>query len=50
MEEKKVMTHVTKGLLVSLILIVIGVIGHITDIELDRENSVRLLLEAAGTA
>ena len=33
MEEKKVMTHVTKGLLVSLVLIIIGVIGHITDIE-----------------
>jgi hypothetical protein len=33
MEEKKVMTHVTKGLLVSLILIVIGVVGHITGIE-----------------
>jgi hypothetical protein len=33
MEETKVMTHVTKGLLVSLILIVIGVVGHITDIE-----------------
>ncbi|HEY7161147.1 MAG TPA: DUF4199 domain-containing protein [Acidobacteriota bacterium] len=33
MEEKKVMTHVTKGLLVSLILIVIGVIGRITDVE-----------------
>jgi hypothetical protein len=30
MEEKKVMTHVTKGLLVSLILIVIGLAGYFT--------------------
>jgi Protein of unknown function (DUF4199) len=33
MEEKKVMTHVTKGLLVALILIVIGVIAHFAGIE-----------------
>ena len=30
MEEKKVMTHITKGLLVSLVLIVIGVAGYFT--------------------
>jgi hypothetical protein len=30
MEEKKVMTHVTKGLLVALILIVIGIAGYFT--------------------
>jgi hypothetical protein len=30
MEEKKVMTHVTKGLLVSLVLIVIGIAGYFT--------------------
>ena len=33
MEEKKVMTHVQKGLLVSLILIVLGVIAHFAGIE-----------------
>ena len=30
MENKKVMTHVTKGLLVSMILIVIGIAGYFT--------------------
>src|ERR1700742_3178830 len=35
MEEKKVMTHVQKGLLVSLILIVLGVIAHFAGIEND---------------
>jgi hypothetical protein len=33
MEEKKVITHVTKGLLVALILIVVGVIAHFAGIE-----------------
>jgi len=33
MVEKKIMTHVVKGVLVSLILIVIGVIGRVTNIE-----------------
>jgi len=33
MEEKKVMTHVQKGLLVSLILIVLGVVAHFAGIE-----------------
>jgi len=33
MEEKKVMTHVTKGLLVSLILIVLGIVAHFAGIE-----------------
>jgi len=33
MEEKKITTHVTKGLLVALILIVIGVIAHFAGIE-----------------
>jgi NADH:ubiquinone oxidoreductase subunit 6 (subunit J) len=30
MEEKKVMTHIVKGLLVSLILIVLGIAGYLT--------------------
>jgi len=34
MEEKKIMTHITKGLLVALILIVLGIVGHIAGIEL----------------
>ncbi len=33
MEDKKVMTHVQKGLLVSLILIVLGVVAHLAGIE-----------------
>lgn len=33
MEEKKVMTHVTKGLLVSGILIVLGVVAHFAGVE-----------------
>jgi len=33
MEEKKVMTHVQKGLLVSLILIVLGIVAHFAGIE-----------------
>jgi len=33
MEEKKVMTHIQKGLLVSLILIVVGIIAHFAGIE-----------------
>lgn len=35
MEEKKVMTHVTKGLLASLIIIVVGVIAHFANIEME---------------
>jgi hypothetical protein len=30
MEDKKVMTHVQKGLLVALILIVVGIAGYFT--------------------
>jgi len=33
MEENKIMTHLTKGILVSLILIVIGVVAHFAGIE-----------------
>jgi hypothetical protein len=33
MENKKVMTHVQKGLLVSLILIVLGVVAHFAGVE-----------------
>ncbi len=32
MEEKKIMTHVTKGLLVSFILILIGIAGYFTNL------------------
>jgi len=36
MEEKKVMTHVTKGLLVSMILIVIGIAGYFAGLYTER--------------
>ncbi|HEY2720964.1 MAG TPA: DUF4199 domain-containing protein [Chitinophagaceae bacterium] len=33
MEEQKVMTHITKGLLVALVLIIIGLVGRFTGVE-----------------
>ena len=49
MEENKVMTHVTKGLLVSLILIAIGLIAHFAGFEAEswyRWGSLAVLLAA----
>lgn len=34
MEEQKIMTHITKGLLVSLILIILGLVGHFAGIDM----------------